>query len=81
VIEDDDQLWRELSCLPSVEPEEEWEARVRTRCHAIIRKHAGSRQRRWDARIGPRLHELAAVAVLCLYFVVMLTQAARLRFH
>ena len=81
MIEDSDQLWRELSCLPSVEPAPEWEMRVRTRCHDIIRKRAGSRQRRWEAKIGPRLHELAAVAVLCLYFVVMLTQAAHLRFH
>jgi hypothetical protein len=80
-MEDDDRLLLELSRLPAVEPEAEWEARVRARCHGVLNQQADSRHRARRALAGQRLRGWAAAAALCLYFAAVLVEAVRLRLH
>jgi len=66
---DDDRLLEALARLPLIQPEMEWEARVRTRCRSAISKRASRR----TGLIG-----LAAATALCIYFAAILAEAARL---
>jgi hypothetical protein len=75
---DGDWLLEDLSRLPMIPTELEWEARVLERCHAALGKHAAGRARARRHFLPARLLDLVAAAVLGLYFVAVLTAAVRL---
>ena len=70
-MRDDDQLRRALAGLPRIAADEEWELRVRARCHSTI---ANRVQRR--ARAG--VLDWVTAAGLCVYLIAALAQGAKL---
>jgi len=76
--QDSDMLLGALSRLPMIPPDQEWEAVVLERCHAALGMCVARRERAKKDSIGARLIDLAAVAALGVYFVAVLTAAARL---
>jgi len=77
MTQDDDRLLQALTSLPPVEPDTEWEARVRAHCHSVISRHASRRARARRNRSTAGLIALAATA-LCVYLAAVLAEAARL---
>lgn len=75
---DDDRLLQALARLPLLEPDMEWEARVRARCRATISRRDSRRSRAGRNLSGTRLIDWAAAATLCVYLAAVLAEAARL---
>jgi hypothetical protein len=78
MTEDDDRLVEALACLPPIQPDIEWETRVRSRCHFAISRRVSRRARAGGYPFGARLVDLAAVTALCVYLAAVLVEAARL---
>lgn len=78
---DDDPLFKALASLPPIEPDAEWESRVRVRCHSAISRRATLRQRVERNLSNAVLAAISGAAVLCVYLAVMLAEVVRLAKH
>ena len=73
-----DRMLQALARLPLIQPDAEWEKRVRARCHSAITRHASRRGRAVEGVSGTGLIGPIAATVLCTYLIVMFAEAARL---
>ena len=78
MTEDDNRLLQDLSDLPRIAPDIEWETRVRTRCHAAIARRASRRARSGTNPAGAGLLDAVAAVAICAYLAAVLIDAARL---
>jgi hypothetical protein len=76
-----DPLFEALPTLPPIEPDAEWELRVRARCHAAISRRPASRRQAGRRAFNEVLAAISGAAVLCAYLAVMLAEVLRLAKH
>ena len=75
-----DPLFEALAGLRTIAPDENWEKRVRARCHSQIVRHATRKMQ--PTRDTPRrltLVDIAALVFLSVYLLALLQEAAWLR--
>jgi len=72
-----DRLLQALARLPLIEPDMEWESRLRASCHSALSKRASRQVRAGRNLSGTGLIDLAAATALCVYLAAVLAEAAR----